>query len=71
MEPAGVVEEADSGSLAVVDTAAGDTALAGQGACVVAVAREIAGAVVAVEAGRLAVAEDTGPAGRVEWPSPG
>ncbi len=71
MEPAGVVEEADSGFLAVVDTAAGGTAVASQKACAVAVAREIAGAVAVVEAGRLVVAEDTGPAGRAEWPSPG
>ncbi len=71
MEPADVAEEADSGSLAVVDTVAGGIAVAGQEACAVAVVREIAGAAVVAEVGRLVVAVDTGPAERAEWPSPG
>ncbi len=71
MGPADVEEEADSGSLAVVDTAAGGIVVAGPEACAVAVVQEIAGAVVAVEVGKLVVVGDTGPAGRAEWPSPG
>ena len=71
MGPADVVEGADSGSLAVVGTAAGDIAVAGQEVCAVAAVQEIAGVAVVAEAGRLAVVVDTGPAGRAEWPSPG
>ncbi len=71
MEPAGVVEEADSGPLAAVDTAAGDTAVVGRRAGAVAAARGIADAVAVAEADRLAVVEDIGPAGHAEWPNQG
>ena len=71
MEPADVVEEADSGSLAVVDTVAGGIAVAGQEACAVAVVQEIAGAAVVAGAGKPVVVVDTGPAGHAEWPSLG
>ncbi len=71
MGPADVIEEADSGSPAVVDIAAGGIAVAGQEVCAVAVVQEIAGVAVVAEAGRLAVVVDIGPAGRAEWPSPG
>ncbi len=69
MGPAGVVEEADFGSLAVVGIAADDIAVAGQELCAVAAVQEIADVAVVAEAGRLAVVVDTGPAGRAEWPS--
>ncbi len=70
MEPVDVVEGADSGSPAAVDTAADDTAVVGQEAVVVAAARGIAGVVAVAGADRLAVVEDIGPAGLAEWPNP-
>ncbi len=71
MELAGVGEEADSGPLAAVDTAAGDTAVVGRRAGAVAAAQGIADVVAVAEADRLAVVEDIGPAGHAEWPSQG
>ncbi len=71
MEPAGVVEGADPGPLAAVDTAAGDIAVVDRKAGAVAAARGIADAVAVAEADMLAVVGDTGPAEHAEWPCQG
>ncbi len=71
MEPADVVEGADSGPLAAVDTAAGDTAVVGRKGGAVAAAQEIADAVAVAEADKLAVVGGIDPARHAEWPCQG